>query len=248
MSITQKKVSVKKAPRSAESIAGGQYLMDLLKRGDDLDYPRRQVAGLSDTQFGNIDLMQDWLTNGTEGENLAMDEFKKILGDEYDPRTSDFYKGFRDEANALKTEEASAIRRRSQMGGMLNSSPSVRAEADNNRRWDNMVLQQLGQMYETERGRKTQAAGSAADLGQRKVGNMLTSQDFMDQARQITQQEYNAAYEEIVQELLAPYSVVAPVAVAMMNHSQDYYSTGGGDKDWVKDMGIISGMAGGLFM
>ena len=89
---------------------------------------------------------------------MAMAETQKTLNDNYDPRSSDYYQGFRNEMEDLRGSSNNAIRLRSQRGGMLNSSPSQNIEAENNRQVNDQIITKLGSLYENERNRKSDAA------------------------------------------------------------------------------------------
>lgn len=244
--------------RTAESYAGGNYLKDLLARGDNLNYPQRQVADLTGGEQDSVAKMRDLLANGTQGYNMAMAETQKTLNDDYDPRTSDYYQGFRNEMEDLRGSSNNAIRLRSQRGGMLNSSPSQNIEAENNRQINDQITTKLGSLYENERNRKSDAVRTAAGLGQQEISNINQAQGVLEKPRAIEQSYYDALYQENLQELLAPYEVVANVALGMYNGSggvNQYVSKGGpSDLTTVANVaawgapGLASAAANGTYM
>ena len=233
------KSKTKLNPRTKESRAGGSWLMDFMKRWES-DYPQRQIAGLTDLQGADQGRLADYQSKGTEGYNLAMDQTRRTLAGDYDPRTSDFYKGFRQEAEQVRGKSNEAIRRRGQAGGMLQSSPYANIEAQANRELDSFMLRKLGEMYENERGRQDTAANRAGNLGQQQFGNLLAGQSMAEMPRLIEQMRNAAIYDEQIQELLHAYTYQAQIATSMMGYTPGTYSQPGGPSEWTKAMSVVS--------
>ena len=232
------KSETKLNPRTKESKAGGSWLMDFMKRWES-DYPQLQVAGLTGLQGQGQKQLGRYLRKGTEGYNLAMGQTRKTLAGGYDPRTSDFYKGFRQEAEQVRSKSNEAIRRRAQAGGMLQSSPYANIEAQSNRELDSFMLRKLGEMYETERGRQDTAANRAGNLGQQQFGNLLAGQSMAEMPRLIEQMRNAAIYEEQIQELLHAYTYQANLATGMMTYSPGVYTQPGGPSGLTKLAGQV---------
>lgn len=231
----------KLAPRPPESVAGGSWLMDFMKRwGDSTDYPQLQVAGLTDLQRADQGRLAGYQAKGTEGYNLAMGQTRKTLAGGYDPRTSDFYKGFRQEGEQVRGKANEAIRRRAQAGGMLQSSPYANIEAQANRELDSFMLRKLGEMYETERGRMDTAADRAANLGQQQFGNLLAGQTMAEMPRLIEQMRNAAIYDEQIQELLHAYTYQANIATSMMGYTPGTYTQPGGPSGWTQAVSVAT--------
>lgn len=237
------KSKVKLKPRPEESKAGGSWLMDFMKRWES-DYPQLQIAGLTSSQQQQQGQLSQYLGQGTEGYNLAMDQTRKTLAGGYDPRTSDYYKGFRQEAEQVRGKSNEAIRRRAQAGGMLQSSPYANIEAGANRELDSFMLRKLGEMYERERDREDTAANRAGDLGQQQFGNLLASQSMADMPRMIEQMRNQAVYEEQIQELLHAYTYQANIATGMMQYTPGTYTQPGGPSGLTKLAGQVSAIGG----
>jgi hypothetical protein len=219
-----KKDDYKNAPRTKESQQGGQFLMDILNQGSP-DYPQRKIAGLSDNEQAIQGNIASFLNANQPVFQSATDEIMATLSGDYDPRTSDFYKGVRQEADILKEEESDAIRRRANLGGMLYSTGASNIEAKNNARIDAETLQVLGSLTENERNRKL---GTAMNASQNAVANTLAAQGVSAVPRQVTQEEYDAMYAETLDELLAPYQLMSPIATSMMGYSPGIINYGGG--------------------
>lgn len=149
----------------AEGI-GVDYLTELLKKpAPTKTIPQLEVAGLTGTEQTVQNLLKKYLaTSPTESKayQLGMGELEKTLGGEYyDPRTSDFWKGFR-ELHEMEQEKGVAdIRRRGQLGGGLYSDPNMRTEAEYIRGMGAERTMQLGSLYERERDRMTDAVAKA---------------------------------------------------------------------------------------
>lgn len=130
------------------------------------------ITALEDLAYGDLPTLPTFNLGNLEPYKIGMDEIKKVLGDTYDPFKSPFYQGLREAS--MREEEAgvSKLRRRSQMGKMLKSDPSRRTEAEYRGGMGTGRTMMLGEMYETERGRKQEMipnllgyAGLGADVG-----------------------------------------------------------------------------------
>lgn len=202
--------------------------MDDLNWGD-MNYPRRQTADMTGGEQAAQGKIQSYLLDGTEGYNAAMAHTNKTLEGGYDPRTSDFYKGYRAEAETLRNDSNAQIGRQSQLAGMANSTPATGMISDNNRRIDDMLLRSLGGMYENERNRMDSAANTAGALGSQKFNETLQADIALAKERVIEQMKYDMIYNEALQELLAPYSIQAPIAMTMMGYSPGTWIKPGGE-------------------
>jgi len=129
------------------------------------------ISGLEDLAYGDLPTLPTMNLEDIEPYNIGMDEIKKVLGETYDPFKSPFYQGLREAS--MREEEAgvSNLRRRSQLGGMLKSDPSRRTEAEYRGGMGTGRTMMLGEMFETERGRKQEMipnllgyAGVGADV------------------------------------------------------------------------------------
>jgi len=130
------------------------------------------ISGLEELAYGDLPTLPTFDLGSVEAYNIGMDEIKKVLGEAYDPFKSPFYQGLREAS--MREEEAGVanLRRRSQLGGMLQSDPSRRTEAEYRGGMGTGRTMMLGEMYETERGRKQEMipnllsyAGLGADVG-----------------------------------------------------------------------------------
>lgn len=169
-----------------------------------MQIPLQQIAGLGANEQKVQGLLSKYLgTSATGGEayRLGMGELKKTLGGEfYDPRTSDFWKGFREESEMEQEKGIATIRRRGQLGGGLFATPGGRIEAEDVRRRGAQRGMVLGGLYEKERERKlgaTQQALSYAGFGEQGVLSRLQAGTTIGAIpRQIEGARYQAAYNQ----------------------------------------------------
>jgi len=89
-----------------------------------------------------------------EAFKLGMDKIKNILGGEYNPLTSPYYKGLKEEAARFEQKGISDIRQRSQLGGMLYSEPAMGTEAEFKGILGTGLTKELGRLYESDIGRQ----------------------------------------------------------------------------------------------
>ncbi len=166
--------------------------------------PAQRIAGMSGAEQTTQALLSKFLgTSATGGEayKLGMGEIQKTLGGEaYDPRTSDFWKGFR-EVSAMEQEKGvSDIRRRGQLGGGLYGEPGMRAEAEYIRGAGAERQMMLGGLYEKERERKTGAVGQAlgyAGFGEQgALSRLRAGTEIGALPRQLEQARYGAEYTQ----------------------------------------------------
>jgi len=85
---------------------------------------------------------------------LGMEKIKSILGGEYNPLTSPYYQGLKEEAARFEEKGISDIRQRSQLGGMLYSEPAMGAEAEFKGILGTGLTKELGSLYEADVNRQ----------------------------------------------------------------------------------------------
>lgn len=89
-----------------------------------------------------------------EAFKIGMDKIKNILGGEYNPLTSPYYQGLKEEAARFEKKGVSDIRQRSQLGGMLYSEPAMGVEAEFRGILGTGLTKELGRLYEADVGRQ----------------------------------------------------------------------------------------------
>lgn len=126
--------------------------------------PLLEVAGMTPTELQIQNMLQSWLqTSPTESKayQLGLGEIEKTLGEFYDPRTSDYWKGYRELSEMEQEKGVADIRRRQQLGGGLYSEPGMRQESEYIRGVGAERTRHLGELYERERDRMTAAVAQA---------------------------------------------------------------------------------------
>lgn len=182
------------------------YMSNLLSnyKAPTQDIPLQQIAGLSGTEQTVQGLLSQYLgTNATDNQayQLGMGELEKTLGGEfYDPKDSDFWKGYREYSQMEQEQGVADIRRRGQLGGGLYAEPNQRTEADYVQGMGAQRNMQLGQLYENERNRKTnsvaQALGYAGFEEQGMTNRLQLGSSIGAIPRQVQQAQYDATYNQ----------------------------------------------------
>jgi hypothetical protein len=179
------------------------------------EYPTQEIAGLTPFQQSIQQYLQSSSLQGQQDYQLAASQMRDTLNGGYDPMTSAYFQGYRQLAEEQKANSANTVRQRSQMAGMLNSTPSIGMETASNRQYDSMILQQLGQLYENERSNQLQAAQALPQMQNQNIGNLAAASGLGEAERQITQQRNDAAYNQALSQMLFPYTVQANIANAL---------------------------------
>lgn len=204
------------------NIAAQHFINQMTAAAPTQQIPLLQIAGMSAAEMMTQELLKKFLgTSATEGEGykLGMGELKKTLGGEYyDPRTSDFWKGFR-EVSAMEQEKGVAdIRRRGQLGGGLYAEPGMRHEAEYVRGAGAERQMMLGGLYEKERERKAagigQALGYAGFEETGKLSRLQAGSTIGALPRQLEQARYGAEHAQALGQTGADYaSQIAEIGI-----------------------------------
>lgn len=123
------------------------------------DLPTVSLPGISGTEQQLLDQGMSLIKELMSGEmpeafRIGMDKIKNILGGEYNPLTSPYYKGLKEEAARFEKKGVSDIRQRSQLGGMLYSEPAMGVEAEFRGILGTGLTKELGRLYEADVGRQ----------------------------------------------------------------------------------------------
>lgn len=239
----------RRVPSAGEQDVARNYLVDLMNRN--IDAPQQEVAGLTEEQKAVQGDTENVIASTNRGYQEANNYLQEVLGGNYDPRTSDYYKGLRNEAETFKADSNAALKRRSQAGGMMYSTPAAGLQAENTRRIDDRTLRQLGGLYENERDRMGQAATGIGQVDAQQISNLGAGNQLLDQQRGIEQARLNAQYQEAMTELLAPYQYQAPLASPVLQEQRYFYksNSGGGMMGGILGSaagGLLGGIGGGL--
>ena len=117
------------------------------------------LPGISETEqqllTQGMGLIQELISGEMpEAFKIGMDKIKGILGGEYNPLTSPYYQGLKEEAARFERKGISDIRQRSQLGGMLYSEPAMGVEAEFRGILGTGLTKELGRLYEADVGRQ----------------------------------------------------------------------------------------------
>ena len=230
MGIFTKDQEIEKIPQSEASRTGQKYLEKLL--ASDPNVPTQGVAGLTPIQLLIQKMLPGYLDKVNQAGDLASGEYRDILSDKYDPRTSPYYEGFRQEAERLQTEGVTGLRQRAELGGMAKSSNAAVSEGSFINQSNSALLTELGRLLETERGRKLLAAEGIQGAESRRLGNVAAVGGIAEEARSIEQQRADALYNQALMQMMFPYQYQANIANSLLNYKPDYAVTGGGMTDW----------------
>jgi len=219
---------IKETPWAPEARS---LLQGLMRRAGAEQMPLLEVPGMSEAERAG----QATLMNIMGGGAFA------------DPRMSPLYAGLREQLKLEEEEAASALRRRSQLGGMLYSSPSIGAEGKLRSRFAANRASLLGSLYEQERARDNPYSRLAAAM------------QYGALPRQIAGQQAQARYAQRLGTQMFPYETQAPLAQQMLAYQpwyqpQMYYQPGAfqsailplmGMGTTLLSAGLLSGAFGG---
>ena len=242
MGIFTKDQEIEKIPQSEASRTGQKYLEKLL--ASDPNVPTQGVAGLTPIQLLIQKMLPGYLDKVNQAGDLASGEYRDILSDKYDPRTSPYYEGFRQEAERLQTEGVTGLRQRAELGGMAKSSNAAVSEGSFINQSNSALLTELGRLLETERGRKLLAAEGIQGAESRRLGNVAAVGGIAEEARSIEQQRADALYNQALMQMMFPYQYQANIANSLLNYKPDYTVMGGG----LTELGASLGAAGSMVL
>lgn len=225
-----KKLKFKKIPSTPEQDAARSYLVDL--QNQTLQFPEMGIADLTGTEQQVQGMLPSYLTDMEQDYGAARGYYNDVLNDRYDPRTSPFYQGFRQEMDISKAQGQLDVARAAQKAGVGRGTPSVGVQGKVGAYYDSQTLQMLGQLLENERNRKASAAAALPALSSQYAGNMAAASEIAAQERRVEQAKLAAAYDAALQTLLAPYNYNATIAMALLNEPRYVgVQTGGGMTD-----------------
>jgi len=142
-------------PESERAVGG----LEELAYGKLPELPTVSLPGISGTEQQLLSQGMGLIKQLTSGEmpeayKIGMEKIKSVLGGEYNPLTSPYYKGLKEESARMEEKGISDIRQRSQLGGMLYSEPAMGAEAEFKGILGTGLTKELGRLYEADVGRQ----------------------------------------------------------------------------------------------
>ena len=173
-----------------------------------------------------------------EAFKIGMEKIKSILGGEYNPLTSPYYKGLKEEAARFEEKGVSDIRQRSQLGGMLYSEPAMGAEAEFKGILGTGLTKELGSLYEADVNRQVGMipqllSYSGQELGKQgmAMSGITGLAPLAGKGGDIARQEEMLNWQQRTQQALFPYQYQAPIWESLANwgtwyQPQKYYKPG----------------------
>jgi len=120
-----------------------------------------QGQSLLNTGMSILSQLQNLAQNPPEALKIGLDYIKNVLSGSYDPMSSPYYQGIKEEAKTMTQDAIDLLRQGQQIRGVVASTPGMRAESNLRTGMNAKTLQTLGQLYENERNRMTTAGSQA---------------------------------------------------------------------------------------
>jgi len=219
-------------------------------------YEGQFTAGMTTPEQMSQDWLMKYLTSPGLGENyqLAADELKKTMTGKYDPFTSEFYKPTRAGMQYEIQDAIDAARRGQGARGTYFQDTSMREENRMRERGMNTLMQILGGMGETERGRRFEAIPQAMALESWAMGEPLrkteAGQTYGALPRIVEQMDLEAKYKDFLrkqEELSGAVSAGQSVFGTGINYGvKEWEAPSAFERIMSTAGGIAGNMAGGL--
>lgn len=154
------------SPVNQAGIQGLQNLMGTPAPTVNLQGLGAQGQQLLNLGMGLLQQLTQLAQNPPEAYKLGMAEIEKMLSGGYDPLSSPYYEGIRKEADIMTQKSVDQLMHGQQLRGTLASTPGMKAESELRALADARTLQTLGSLYESERGRTSNAVSQALGYAQ----------------------------------------------------------------------------------
>jgi hypothetical protein len=225
-----KSFKFKLIPSAPEQTQARSYLTGLMD--NNIQFPTEGIADLTPTEQQIQGQLPSYLDQIASDFDTTRGYYNDVISGEYDPRTSDYYQGYRQEQDMAKEDAIAGVSRLGQKAGMARSTPVLGVQAKTGQAYDAQKLTQLGALYENERANMNNAAGSLSNLGGQQLNQVSQVEQLAQVQREQEQMKLSAMYQAVLQTLLAPYQFNAQIAGALLNE-QRYMGveTGGGLTD-----------------
>jgi len=211
-------------PTTAWQKQARRYLQNLLAAGTP-DIPTAGVAPMSESEAAAQGVLSRYVSGMTPGYQAGLKTLTDTVSGAYDPFTSPYYEGLRAESLGDEDRAVSALRRRSQAGGMFYSSPSLLEEGRVRSEFANKRQTALGGLLETERGR---AVAAAPTLMNEPLSRIAAGSQYGALPRTLEQAKQDAAYSALMAKIMFPYTQGQGVATNLWGMGPGVYSTEGG--------------------
>jgi hypothetical protein len=241
-----KKLEFELIPSTPGQDRSRDFLEGLYER--DIKHPEQQIAGLSGNEQTIQDDLSKWLTASSESFDQATGYYKDVLQGGYDPETSRYYQGIRNQLDRGKEEGQAGVRRTAQKAGSARSTPFLGVEAAVGQKFEDAKNVTLGGLLQDERRFKAGSAEALTSASGQRVGQLGAADDIAAKPRELEQMQFNAAYQRILNDLLAPYQYQANIASMILNETRyTGIQTGGGLTDVGFGTQIAASLIGAKF-
>lgn len=156
------------SPTNQAGIQGIESLMGQPAPQVNLQGLGKEGQSLLNTGMGLIQQLTQLAQNPMQNQAYAsgMGEIEKMLSGGYDPMSSPYYEGIRKEAEMGTQKSVDQLMHGQSQRGTLASTPGMKAEGELRAMADAKTLQTLGSLYESERGRTSNAVSQALNYAQ----------------------------------------------------------------------------------
>jgi len=198
------------------------FLMDLMNKDVTLptvDLPKLTDAEKQLVEYGSS-IIKNMIDQGTpEAYTLGLNKIKSVLGGEYNPLTSPYYQGLKEEAARFEEKGISDIRQRSQLGGILYSEPAMGAEAEFKGILGTGLTKELGSLYEADINRQVGMVPQllnysqyASTLPTQQIETLKGFAPLAGMERDIETKQALADWQVKTSQELFPFQYQAPIA------------------------------------
>jgi len=199
--------------------------------------PSVNLPGISGTEQQLLNQGMSLIKQLMSGEmpeafQIGMEKIKSVLGGEYNPLTSPYYKGLKEEAARTEEKGISDIRQRSQLGGMLYSEPAMGAEAEFKGIMGTGLTKELGSLYEADINRQTNMIPQLLGYSQQEMQQPLMGLQGISamaplagKGGDIARQQEMLNWQQATQQELFPWTTQAPILEALADYGNWYTKT-----------------------
>jgi len=197
-----------------------------------VDLPGTTAAENQLLQQGQSLIQQLMSGEMPEAFQIGMDKIKNILGGEYNPMTSPYYKGLKEESARIESKGVSDIRQRSQLGGMLYSEPAMGVESDFSAQIGTGLTKELGRLFESDANRQASMVPQLLNYSGQETGRQgMALSGITGLAGLAGKSGDIARQQEIIntgiggQQAQLPWTLNAPIQEFLANYGNFYQPT-----------------------
>lgn len=134
-------------------------------------YPGQLTAGMSPEERQALSAISGYQPSSLWKQ--SQEQLGKTISGQYDPISSPYFKAFRENLGRETEDIVTGVNQQFNLGGMLPSTQRSRVVGDVRTDALGRIAQELGGMYETERGRSLQAIPMAMAMEQQPIDRAL---------------------------------------------------------------------------